>query len=67
MSIWKLKITRKFVFSEKGGKDSMNKDKQPILYPGDKIIYNENDPHIWYDNMKEALENAGFTLSKEVS
>lgn len=45
----------------------MNKDKQPVLYPGDKIIYNENDPHIWYDNMKEALENAGFTLFKEVA
>ena len=37
------------------------------LEPGDKIIFNENDSHIWYDNMKEALENAGFTLSKEVA
>lgn len=43
----------------------MSKDKQPVLNPGDKI-FNENDPHVWYDNMKEALENAGFTLSKEV-
>lgn len=48
-------------------KDNMNKDKQPVLNPGDKIIYGESDPHVWYDNMKEALENAGFTLSKEVA
>lgn len=45
----------------------MSKDKQLVLNPGDKIIPNENDPHVWYDNMKEALENAGFTLSKEVA
>lgn len=48
-------------------KNNMNKDKQPALNPGDKMIFNENDPHVWYDNMKEALENAGFTLSKEVA
>lgn len=37
------------------------------LEPGDKIIYGENDPHVWYDNMEEALVNAGFTMSKEVA
>ncbi|EXG87775.1 hypothetical protein K413DRAFT_4674 [Clostridium sp. ASBs410] len=45
----------------------MSKDRQPVLNPGDKIIYNENDLHVWYDNMKEALENAGYTLTKEVA
>ena len=49
------------------GENNMNKNNQPVLYPGDMIIYNENDPHVWYDNMKEALENAGFTLPKEVA
>ena len=32
----------------------MSKDKQPVLNPGDKIICNEKDNHVWYDNMKEA-------------
>lgn len=45
----------------------MSKDKQPVLYPGDKIVFNENDPHVWYDNMKDALENAGYKLSGEVA
>lgn len=45
----------------------MNKDKQPVLNSGDKMISSENDPHVWYDNMKEALENAGFIFSKEVA
>jgi len=45
----------------------MSKDKQPVLNPGDKIICNEKDNHVLYDNMKEALENAGFTLSEEVA
>jgi len=48
-------------------KNYMSKDRQPVLSPGDKMIYNENDPHVWYDNMKETLENAGFTMFKEVA
>lgn len=45
----------------------MNKNNQPVLNPGDKMIYNENDTRVWYDNMKEALENVGFSISKEVA
>lgn len=45
----------------------MIKDRHPVLNPEDKTICNEKDNYVWYDNMKEALENAGYTLSGEVA